>query len=228
MSNQIDDEVPSLAKLMKDAIEQRLCDVHVSMPARIISFDGKKASVQPLLQKKYLDGELLTLPPIQNVPVIWPQTKEATIILPLDVDSEGTLLFAERSLEKWLVAGGLVNPDDPRKFHLSDAQFIPGIKPFNAASDYDPGRIVIKYKSGKVVVGDGKIALGNADGDELLKIIEDTQTQLADTQTGIQAITVPTMMGPSGTPLNAATFASIKSAVDALKAKLTAIRDVLS
>lgn len=228
MANQIGDERPTLAKLLKDSIEQRLCDVHVSIPSSIVSYDGKRASVQPLLQRRYQDGEIVTMPVISNVPVIWPSTKNSSVTLPLAKGDTGALLFSERSLDKWLVAGGIVNPEDTRKFHLSDAQFFPGLKPFSENSDYDPDRIVIRNQNGKIVVGNGKVALGNSSGDELLDLVDQGLEQLEDTNAGIQLLTVPTVMGPSGTPINSSTFAGIETAVGSIRSALQAIKDVLS
>lgn len=211
MSNAIDDETPTMAKIIKDAVEQQLVDLHVSLPAKVISYDGVRASVQPLLQRKYTDGELVTLPVISNVPVIWPSTANAQVILPLKAEDTGTLLFSERSLDRWLVAGGVVNPDDTRKFHLSDAQFIPGLRPFNIASDYDPDRIVIKNKDGRITVRDnGKFKIENTDeSEELLTIIDDLLTNLLAARTN-------TMLGPQ--PLVPPTlFSSLQTRLDKLK-----------
>lgn len=197
--NRILDETPSLAKVIKDAIEQRLCDVHTCLPAKIISFDGKKASVQPQLQRKYSDGEIVTLPVISNVPVMWPQTLNAIVILPLKAGDTGTVFFSERSLDKWLVAGGVVNPDDTRKFHLSDAIFYPGVKPFDASSDYDPLRIVIKNKDARLTVKeDGKFKIENTkDSEELLTIIDDFLSAVlaakVNTALGPQPLVPPTL-----------------------------------
>lgn len=215
MSNRIQNETPSWAKIIKDVIEARLAEVHVSLPARIESYDGSKASVKPLLRRKYFDeASPVELPVITNVPVIWPQTADAVVILPLKKGDTGTLLFSERSLDSWKIAGGITNPNDPRKFALSDAQFFPGLKPFNAASDYDASRIVIRNAKGKIAIGDGKVALGNKDGDELLDLVSQFIALVA-------AHIHPTTMGPSGPPTNASSMTSIKT-------KLDAIKDVLS
>lgn len=229
MSNRILTETPSMAKVIKDAIESRLAEVHISLPAKIVSYDGSKASVQPLLRRKYFrDSGPVDLPVITNVPVIWPQTADSVVILPLKKDDTGTLLFAERSLDRWLVSGGTVNPEDPRKFSISDAQFFPGLKPFNTASDYDATRIVIRNGNGKIVIGDGKVAIGNRAGDELLQLVSDLMAEVSATEAAIQILTVPTLVGPSGPPINAASFAAIQANVDALKSKLDAIKDVLA
>jgi len=188
----LNNETPTEAQVLKMAIDKSLADVHVSLPAKIISYDGKRASVQPLIQRKLVrDGTVVTLPVITNVPVMWSSTANAIVILPLKKDDTGTLLFSERSLDKWLVSGGLLTPDDPRKFSLSDAQFFPGLKPFNVASDYDPDRVVIKHGETKITMTDnGKVKILNDTGEviaELKKILDILKTEPMLAGVGIYA-----------------------------------------
>jgi hypothetical protein len=91
---------------------------------------------------------------VTNVPVIWPTTEDGGLEMPLEPGHTGTLIFAERSLDKWLVSGGTVSPDDPRKFNLSDAQFIPGLRPFDREREYDAANLRIRYKQSKILIGD--------------------------------------------------------------------------
>ena len=63
--------------------------------------------------------------------------------------------------------------------------------------------------SSKIVNQNGKVALGVSDK-ELVDLVEQTLA-------GIEALTVPTSVGPSGVPINAATFTAIKAKVTAIK-----------
>jgi hypothetical protein len=54
------------------------------------------------------------------------------------------LCFAQTSLDNWLQLGGVVDPQDSRKFDLSDAIAIPGLLSFNqATSQVADGALVI-------------------------------------------------------------------------------------
>ena len=165
-------ETPTWANVIKAAIERRLDDINISLPARIESFDGVKASVQPLLQRKLVvGGAKITLPIISNVPVLMPATANASVYLPLAKNDTGMLVFSQRSLDKWLVQGGLLTPDDPRKFSISDAQFIPGLKPFSKTTDYDADRLVVRNGDMMITLkDDGKLKISNSSGELLDKI----------------------------------------------------------
>lgn len=63
--------------------------------------------------------------------------------------------------------------------------------------------------SSKIVNQNGKVALG-VTGKELVDLVEQTLA-------GIELLTVPTSVGPSGVPINAATFTAIKASVTAIK-----------
>jgi len=140
MSNEIKTtETKVMADVVRDIIEQRLVDIRVSTPGKIIKYNRskRKAEIQPLLKKKYKGKEPLLLSPIPDVPVIMPTgcNGKATIDIPLKKGDTGDIIFSDRSLDLWLVQGGEVAPEDPRKFDITDAKFYPGLCPFNASHD---------------------------------------------------------------------------------------------
>lgn len=132
-------ETPTLAELLIQAIRGELLDIHTCLPAKIQKYDSEtqKADVIPLLKKKYkFDAEPTDLPVITNVPVQWPSANAgaAFIHLPLKAEDFGMVVFSERSIDTWLAGeGDSVSPEDPRHHHLSDAIFIPGVRPFKKA-----------------------------------------------------------------------------------------------
>lgn len=195
MSNQLENETPSLAKVIKDAIEARLAEVHVSLPAEIVSYDGRKADVQILLERKYVSGEVVKLPLITNVPVIWPQTTDGGFRMPLEPGMTGSLVFSERSLDTWLVQGGLVSPNDPRKFALSDAQFVPGLIPFSEDPSHDPLAAVMRYKSTRIRLRNlqasiisAKITLGSDTSPEAIVLGNVLKSYLTQVETELNLI----------------------------------------
>lgn len=112
-------------------IDQQLVDIHTSMPAEIVEYDYETnlAVVQPVLKRKFKQKtQAEPLPLIANVPVCFPSVKDAYLRLPIQVGDEGELSFQERSIDAWLENGGVIDPLDPRKFHLSDAIFYPGLR----------------------------------------------------------------------------------------------------
>lgn len=216
MSNRVDSETPSMAKVIRDAIEQRLAEVHVSMPGIVVSYDGQYADVQPALMRKYVNETTPTkLPIIKNVPVVWPSTKLSSLTLPLNTGDEGVLVFSERSLDKWILTGGIMDPRDARKHHLSDAQFIPGRMSKPNLSDYSTSEAVVVSGLAKLSLSlAGMVALGNKEtGIEALDLMDKFMDEFI-------SHLHPTAVGPSGPPANAAAVIAIKAQLATIKGSL--------
>ena len=100
--------------------------LRVMMPGQIISYDSASglASVQPMLRRKALSGELLSAPCLMDVPVLLPS--------PSYEISEGDpclLLFADFCLDGWLENQQPVIPPSTRQHDLSDAIALVGYFP---------------------------------------------------------------------------------------------------
>lgn len=78
---------------------------------------------------------------------------------------------------------------------------------------------------GELNLSGGKVALGK--GAELLDIVSRLLDEVTATEDGILALTVPTAVGPSGTPINAVTFTGIKTTLASIKTDLTSIKGTL-
>ncbi len=125
---------PTLQQVIKDAIESRVTDIHVSMPGIVQTYNPvlQTAEIQPVIKKKYADGTIVNLPLLINVPVIFPRTSKAYLHFPLAKDDYVLLIFCERSIDVFLQKGGVVDPEDYRKHALSDAVAIAGLYPMGS------------------------------------------------------------------------------------------------
>ena len=169
-----------LNHVISAAIDNKLSSIHTALPAKVESFESstRKASVKPLIKRKLVNGQAISLPVIVNVPVMFPSTKDVGITFPVKKGDTGILLFCERSLERWLSEGGEVEPGYVRKFDLSDAIFIPGLFSFKDAEPVEDG-ILIKSKTGKIKIdSSGKIAIGSQAA-ELLDLFSQCLTALS-------------------------------------------------
>lgn len=223
-------ETPTFAQVIQDAIESRLCELHTALPAKVVSYDSSTgmADLQPLLKRKFKDGELVDLPVCNAVPVCFPRTTTSYIHLPIKKDDLGLIVFSERSIDRYKIFGGSQDPQDPRKHSLSDAFFVLGGYPMtvppvgiedgaihlkNIASDVimkENGEITLKNFIGELTVNPaGKIKIKGLTG-ELL----DLMSQHLDKD---MAHTHPTAVGPSGPPLNLADYLLIKILLDGMK-----------
>ena len=118
---------PSLEEVIEQAIDDKLCDLHTCLPCIVDSYDASKQSVvvKIALMKKYDTGELVERPTIPDVRVNFAKGGNSSFTFPIKQGDEGFLMFSERSLERWRVGTGIVDPKDSRKFHLSDCYFVP-------------------------------------------------------------------------------------------------------
>lgn len=124
---------PTLALVLRAALERRLSEVHTAMPGRVESYDAsaQTVDVQPLLKAPAAtEGggtEALSMPVLTALPVCFPAAGGFRLVLPVKKGDTGWIMFSEASLDAWQDKGGLVDPGDPRRFHLSDAVFLPGL-----------------------------------------------------------------------------------------------------
>lgn len=124
------DQEPTIDEAIATLIDAKLIDLNVCMPATIVKYDKDTqfASVQPSLKRKWENGTLVNQPIIPNVPVVHPRARggKAFIHMPVQIGDEVTLVFSHRSLDNWKTQGGVVDPADRRKFHLTDAYALVG------------------------------------------------------------------------------------------------------
>jgi len=180
----------TLTDAVRYAIIQELTNVHTALPAQIVQYDytKQKAQVQPVLSKRYTNGEVQELPLINNVPVIFPRAGGGSLTFPVVEGDTCLLVFIERSTDIWKSRGGIVAPTDPRKFDLSDPVAIMGLFPFTEDSFAENNEdVVLTFKGSKVVIKqDGSIqlntsntvAIGNSTV-ELLEVLSQTLNLLA-------------------------------------------------
>lgn len=213
--------------------------VHTAFPGIVQAYNSAtmRATVQPCLMKKYYqDPAPIPLPLLQDVPVLFASTGSLHIIAPPDTGSYVLVICSERSLDMWLTSGGIVDPENPRKFDISDAIAIPGLFPLPnvLAPPAVPGTIEIRNSVGTCILcitpTEIQLQCGNAIPPvdyavkfDQLKIAFDKLK--ADTKTFIETIynlhnhpTAPT--GPVSTP----SVVGIGSTADMSLAKVVNVR----
>lgn len=228
----------TLNDAIKAAVDYRLNNLHTAMPAAIISYDytTQKATVQPLLNKVWASGSNSTpangndanklstpMPVLENVPVIFPRASSGGLTFPVVEGDTCLLVFVERSMDLWLTVGGQVNPDDNRKFDLSDAVAIMGLFPFSESSTADNNEDAILTFAGSTVriKGNGDIVIETSSkvaiGNNVTEVL-DVLSQLMGFLTGA------TVMGAAfNGPLNAAFITQVTT----LKGQLDAIKGTI-
>lgn len=96
--------------------------LRVAMPGVIQSFNPGAVTcvVQPGI-KGQLNGKSVALPPLVDVPVIFPRGGGVTLTFPVAAGDECLVIFADRCIDFWWQSGGVQEPVDPRQHDLSDA-----------------------------------------------------------------------------------------------------------
>lgn len=129
---------PTLAAVLNDFKASMFADMRVAVPARVERYDAATQLIdaKPLLRDTFTteegEREIVSLPVITNVPVVFPGAGGFRLTFPVAVGDTVLLVFADRSIDAWLAHGGETSPTDERHHHLSDAIAIPGLHPNNA------------------------------------------------------------------------------------------------
>ena len=222
---------PSDLDIQRAAMQAELGDVHTAMPAEVLRVHAGEhgrqfVDVQPSLQRRAPneDGVMVdeTLPVVPMVPVGYMQGGGFFISVPLAAGDFVLLVFAERSLDQWLQTARkgsqrAITPGDMGTHTLEGAVALPcGPAPRSALLEGVHAQNLVIGVTGATaakqihITPDGAVLIG---GDLALEPMV-LGTAL---KTWLSAMTVPTAMGPSGTPINAPNLTTILSELHKLK-----------
>jgi hypothetical protein len=145
---------PTLAQLLNRAKAELSAEVRVALPCSVERWDPSTntVDVKPQVQETHEteDGSLVSraLPVLPSVPVIFPGAGGMRITFPIQAGDTGLAIFSDRSIDAWCSAGGDTAPVDQRRHHLSDAVFIPGLRPSSKAWSSDPAVLTLGSDTG--------------------------------------------------------------------------------
>jgi hypothetical protein len=159
------------------AVDARVKDLHTSMPGIVKSFDAttQTATVQPAIQRLFLELGFVDLPPCVDVPVQFPRGGGFVLTFPVAAGDECLLVFGERAIDFWWKNGGVQLPSEYRLHDLSDAFAVMGFSSqprvvtafaTNAAELRSlDGATVVRVESGQVTITAGTVNVGGAGGE---------------------------------------------------------------
>ncbi len=110
------------ADFLEDALQalkkEIFASLHVAMPGIVQAYDPERrtAVVQPALRRRNADGEIITAPILQDVPVFLSST-----VTNVAVGDSCLLIFADFCIDGWVETGQPVIPLSSRSHDLSDA-----------------------------------------------------------------------------------------------------------
>lgn len=126
---------PSLAEIVRLALDSKMLDVHVALPCRVEKYDAATQTVEvaPMVRRALTntDGETQheDLPVLPNVPVCFPRSANFSATWPISKGDFVLVIFCSSAIGTWRATGQLSDPVDLRRHDLSYAVAIPGIAP---------------------------------------------------------------------------------------------------
>lgn len=152
---------PSLEEVLKASQDYAMSDIYTVIPGIIVTVNDlgeQRVDVQPSINLRSQDGdEVNERPPILNVPLQMPVSKQGGLTFPISVGTPVTLKFSMRGLDVWKRGNGYPStPSDLRKFDIRDCIAVPGAYPFSEAPNqpskrtlpHDPSDVVLVHNIG--------------------------------------------------------------------------------
>lgn len=194
----------SFAEMLRLAIENRLSDVHVALPGKVISYDATKqtANIQPMVQRavateeeSYVGEEM---PIIPSVPILFLRGGGFFVSVPVAEGDTVLLVFSERDPSEWYRTGNNVAPGDKRLHSLAHAVAIPGLFPsFLALSGVGSNLVFGKDTGIRVTVTSSQMQVGGSTDSAALASAVDALATAFNTHTHT-ADNTPTAPGYTG------------------------------
>jgi hypothetical protein len=204
------DRNPGLSGVLAHFRESILRDLHVAFPAEVMSYDPSTqlADVRPLLAEAYTeDDDTVTQvapPVVSGVKVQFPGAGGFRVSFPVQAGDTGLCVCTDRSLDAWLAQGGAQAPGDLRRHNISDAVFLPGLKPNSSPWT---GASQTALTLGRDGGTDDAVALANAVLNRLTAIVNGFNTHTHTSAAPGSPTTTPT--APLSAPSSVAS-ASVK------------------
>jgi hypothetical protein len=207
MSDDQNAKTPTLSQVIKKGASTVAGRMHTVVVGKVESYDAQKneADVKPVVSQRFNDGTSEEFPVLMGCPVIQPEFGAFNIKAELKKGQEVLLLVNERSIDEWFVTGNSpVEATDPRRFDLSDAFVLGGVRNGTNPNTPSQGEFKVGATDGSIEVTfseGGKVKIGNGTV-ELLDLFDQLITAL-------QSAVVATSSGPK--PLDTATLTALSN-----------------
>lgn len=108
------------------AMESQQAQIWTALPGVVaaVNLAAQTLSVQPTVQGSVAspDGakQLVNLPLLVDVPIVWPRAGGFALTFPIATGDEVLVVFASRCIDSWWQSGGIGAPAEARMHDLSD------------------------------------------------------------------------------------------------------------
>lgn len=153
MAIQKDKEELSSSAAFSQQFDSSVLRLRSIMVGQVVAFDSKQntVDVQPCIKRKFIKDEKAgNLPIINDVPVGFLGAGNFWLTIEPVEGDYCILLISDRSIERWKLTGGVVDPQLKRHHDMSDAVAYFGINPFEEAlPDVQTSAMHIRTRDGK-------------------------------------------------------------------------------
>jgi hypothetical protein len=173
----------------RETIDRAMMRINTTIPGQVVSFDAERqtiTAIPAIKMRTYIDEveSFVDLPPIPNIPILFPFVSVAGFALtfPVRPGDPCLLHFSQRAIDNWHDRGGIQPPEEgegSRHHDLTDAfaTFAPAPIP-EVLEDWEPSGIELRNraKTSRVTVRDDEteiqvgstIVVVNSDGEVLM------------------------------------------------------------
>ena len=114
-------------------IDIKIDKIWTCVVAKIISYNAEErtVSVQPLIKEVFVDkennAELLLLPQLDDVPLVYLYGGNFELTFPIKEDDECLVFFSKQCIDNWWKSGGEQKPFELRQFDIADGFALVGV-----------------------------------------------------------------------------------------------------
>lgn len=154
---------------IEHSIDTMLYKLRTGQPGIVIAFNAEQntVQVQPCLQGKLRGSPAAPLPPVLDVPVMFYGAGDYVITHKPKAGDVCFLMASDRSLSRWKLSGGVVDPGERRRHDLTDSVAYFGLNAFGEAYPGIKDGIDVRTRDGltslNLLAGSMTLEIGGAE-----------------------------------------------------------------
>ena len=142
---------------LRELVKSELIDVNTALNGEIVSYSNGFATVKPLANKQFKDGDSQPFPLIYKVPVRWPSFNggQCGFKAPIKAGDKVLIIISQQAID---------GSDDLRRFDLTDAYCIPADNKLISGGANNEDTIMYFGAASIRITASGQIILTAPDG----------------------------------------------------------------
>lgn len=142
---------------LRELVKSELIDVNTALNGEIVSYANGFATVKPLANKQFKDGDSQPFPLIYKVPVRWPSFNggQCGFKAPIKAGDKVLIIISQQAID---------GSDDLRRFDLTDAYCMPADNKVIAGGSNNEDTIMYFGSASIRITSDGQIILTAPNG----------------------------------------------------------------